>query len=160
MAPPRTTTEPMSTTCHAQHVTLVGTQSGRGLRRIRISRQIWKSVNILVQGIKIKMGHNYCTLGQKNLKQISCVHAFMCGPLSTRWLILGFFPPDKPKDHPNATRHLPICTAGRIIVPVAAQLERKQPACPKTARNHVLLPSILFYPFSIYKQRQQKHKKV
>ena len=80
----------------------------------------------------------------------------MWGPLSTRWLILGSFHPDKPKDHPNGTRHLPICTAGRIIVPVAAQLERKQPACPKTARNHVLLLSILFYPVRIYKQRTTK----
>lgn len=83
----------------------------------------------------------------------------MWGPLSTRWLILGSFHPDKPKDHPNATRHLPICTAGRVIVPVAAQLERKQAACPKTARNHVLLLSVLFYPVRIYKQKQQKHQK-
>lgn len=67
----------------------------------------------------------------------------MWGPLSTRWLILGSFHPDKPKDHPNATRHLAICTAGRIIVPAASQLERKQPACPKTARNHVLPCSYL-----------------
>ena len=164
MAPPRTTTEPMSTTCNAQPVTLVGIQSGRGLCRIRISRQISESVsaqNILVQGIKTGTLHPGTEKFETNLSsEWICVGPFINHPEPVCALpIIVHFRASGGRS--NATRHLAIRTTGRVIVPVAARLERlerKQPACPKTARNHVLLLSVL-YPLFVSTNKDNKTTK-